>query len=83
MGTADAGRGDSTPGAHTWQSSRAMASVDKLILRAGNGLLEGMLDLVPSARVAQKVARDPSAVAVRYAMHDPSESLLVVRTHAG
>ncbi len=38
---------------------------------------------LPSARVAQKVARDPSAVAVRYAMHDPSESLLVVRTHAG
>ena len=52
VGTADAGRGDSTPGAHTWQSSRAMASVDKLILRAGNG------------RPSQILSRDMAEVSV-------------------
>lgn len=50
---------------------------------ADDGLHHHGVFRLPSARVAQKMARDPSAVAVRYSMHDPAESLLVVRTHAG
>jgi len=53
------------------------------ILRAGNGLLEGMLDLVPSARVAHiGVYRDPkSLAAVEYyfkAPEDLSDRLTIV-----
>jgi len=53
------------------------------ILRAGNGLLDGMLDLVPSARVAHVgLYRDPATlVAVEYYFKVPdnlSERLLVV-----
>jgi uracil phosphoribosyltransferase len=45
------------------------------ILRAGNGLLEGMLDLVPSARVGHVgLYRDPeSLVAVEYYFKVPHE----------
>src|SRR3954469_6717327 len=45
------------------------------ILRAGNGLLEGMLDLVPSARVAHiGVYRDPvSLAAVQYYFKAPED----------
>ena len=53
------------------------------ILRAGNGLLEGMLDLVPSARVAHiGIYRDPKTLsAVEYyfkAPEDLSERLTIV-----
>jgi len=53
------------------------------ILRAGNGLLEGMLDLVPSARVAHVgVYRDPKTLAaVEYyfkAPEDLSDRLVIV-----
>jgi uracil phosphoribosyltransferase len=53
------------------------------ILRAGMGFLEGMLDLVPSARVAHiGLYRDPkSLTAVEYyfkAPHDLSERLVIV-----
>jgi uracil phosphoribosyltransferase len=53
------------------------------ILRAGMGFLEGMLDLVPSARVAHiGLYRDPkSLTAVAYyfkAPHDLSERLVIV-----
>jgi uracil phosphoribosyltransferase len=53
------------------------------ILRAGNGLLEGMLDLVPSARVAHiGVYRDPqSLAAVEYyfkAPEDLADRLVIV-----
>ncbi|WP_350336033.1 uracil phosphoribosyltransferase [Coralliovum pocilloporae] len=53
------------------------------VLRAGNGLLEGMLDLVPSARVAHVgLYRDPKTlVAVEYyfkAPEDISDRLVVV-----
>src|SRR3712207_4768882 len=53
------------------------------ILRAGVGLLEGMLDLVPSARVAHiGLYRDPaSLVAVEYyfkAPEDVAERLVIV-----
>jgi uracil phosphoribosyltransferase len=45
------------------------------ILRAGNGLLEGMLDLVPSARVAHiGVYRDPvSLAAIQYYFKAPED----------
>ena len=45
------------------------------ILRAGNGLLEGMLDLVPSARVAHiGLYRDPETLqAVEYYFKAPSD----------
>ena len=45
------------------------------ILRAGNGLLEGMLDLVPSARVAHiGLYRDPATLqAVEYYFSAPEE----------
>ncbi|MEL6946523.1 MAG: uracil phosphoribosyltransferase [Pseudomonadota bacterium] len=45
------------------------------ILRAGNGLLEGMLDLVPSARVAHVgLYRDPDTLeAVEYYYKAPSD----------
>ncbi len=45
------------------------------ILRAGNGLLEGMLDLVPSARVAHiGLYRDPKTlVAVEYYFKAPED----------
>jgi uracil phosphoribosyltransferase len=53
------------------------------ILRAGMGLLEGMLDLVPAARVAHVgIYRDPETLdAVEYyfkAPHDLSERLVIV-----
>jgi uracil phosphoribosyltransferase len=53
------------------------------ILRAGNGLLEGMLDLVPSARVAHVgVYRDPvTLAAVEYyfkAPEDLADRLVIV-----
>ncbi len=53
------------------------------ILRAGNGLLEGMLDLVPSARVAHiGVYRDPETLkAVEYyfkAPEDMADRLVIV-----
>jgi uracil phosphoribosyltransferase len=53
------------------------------ILRAGNGLLEGMLDLVPSARVAHiGIYRDPKTLeAVEYyfkAPDDLGERLVIV-----
>jgi uracil phosphoribosyltransferase len=53
------------------------------ILRSGNGLLEGMLDLVPSARVAHiGIYRDPKTLsAVEYyfkAPEDLSERLTIV-----
>src|SRR5262249_17579224 len=53
------------------------------ILRSGNGLLEGMLDLVPSARVAHiGIYRDPNTLsAVEYyfkAPEDLSERLTIV-----
>jgi uracil phosphoribosyltransferase len=53
------------------------------ILRSGNGLLEGMLDLVPSARVAHiGIYRDPTTLsAVEYyfkAPEDLSERLTIV-----
>ena len=53
------------------------------ILRAGNGLLDGMLDLVPSARVAHVgLYRDPATlVAVEYYFKVPdnlAERLLIV-----
>jgi uracil phosphoribosyltransferase len=53
------------------------------ILRAGTGLLDGMLDLVPSARVAHiGLYRDPaSLVAVEYyfkAPEDVAERLVIV-----
>lgn len=53
------------------------------VLRAGNGLLEGMLDLVPSARVAHVgLYRDPKTlVAVEYyfkAPEDISDRLVIV-----
>jgi uracil phosphoribosyltransferase len=53
------------------------------ILRAGNGLLEGMLDLVPSARVAHiGLYRDPRTLeAHEYyfkAPHDLSDRLIIV-----
>ena len=45
------------------------------VLRAGNGLLEGMLDLVPSARVAHVgVYRDPATLkAVEYYFKAPED----------
>src|SRR5258708_16257540 len=45
------------------------------VLRAGNGLLEGMLDLVPSARVAHiGIYRDPATLApVEYFFKAPSD----------
>lgn len=45
------------------------------VLRAGNGLLEGMLDLVPSARVAHVgVYRDPKTLAaVEYYFKAPDD----------
>ena len=45
------------------------------ILRAGNGLLEGMLDLIPSARVGHVgIYRDPETlVAVEYYFKVPDE----------
>jgi uracil phosphoribosyltransferase len=45
------------------------------ILRAGNGLLEGMLDLVPSARVAHVgIYRDPETLqAVEYYFKAPDD----------
>jgi uracil phosphoribosyltransferase len=45
------------------------------ILRAGNGLLEGMLDLVPSARVAHiGLYRDPESLeAIEYYFKAPSD----------
>jgi uracil phosphoribosyltransferase len=45
------------------------------ILRAGNGLLEGMLDLVPSARVAHiGIYRDPNTLqAVEYYFKAPED----------
>ena len=45
------------------------------ILRAGNGLLEGMLDLIPSARVGHVgIYRDPETlVAVEYYFKVPEE----------
>src|SRR5690348_6575801 len=45
------------------------------ILRAGNGLLEGMLDLVPSARVAHiGIYRDPTTLApIEYFFKAPSD----------
>ena len=53
------------------------------ILRAGNGLLDGMLDLMPSARVGHVgLYRDPeSLVAVEYyykVPHDLGERLVIV-----
>ncbi|MDH3690299.1 MAG: uracil phosphoribosyltransferase [Gammaproteobacteria bacterium] len=53
------------------------------ILRAGNGLLDGMLDLLPSARVGHiGLYRDPdSLVAVEYyykVPHDISDRLVIV-----
>jgi len=53
------------------------------ILRAGNGLLEGMLDLVPSARVAHiGLYRDPQTLeAIEYyfkAPDDVAERLVIV-----
>ncbi len=53
------------------------------ILRAGNGLLEGMLDLVPSARVAHVgIYRDPETLeAVEYyfkAPEDLADRLVIV-----
>jgi len=53
------------------------------ILRAGNGLLEGMLDLVPSARVAHiGVYRDPATLAaIQYyfkAPEDLADRLVIV-----
>jgi uracil phosphoribosyltransferase len=53
------------------------------ILRAGNGLLEGMLDLVPSARVAHVgIYRDPKTLApVEYyfkAPEDLADRLVIV-----
>lgn len=53
------------------------------ILRSGNGLLEGMLDLVPSARVAHiGIYRDPATLrAVEYyfkAPDDLSQRLVIV-----
>ncbi len=53
------------------------------ILRAGNGLLDGMLDLLPSARVGHVgLYRDPQTlVAVEYyykAPHDMADRLVVV-----
>jgi uracil phosphoribosyltransferase len=53
------------------------------ILRAGNGLLEGMLDLVPSARVAHiGLYRDPETLeAIEYyfkAPEDVAERLVIV-----
>jgi uracil phosphoribosyltransferase len=53
------------------------------VLRAGNGLLEGMLDLVPSARVAHVgVYRDPATLAaVEYyfkAPEDLADRLVIV-----
>ena len=53
------------------------------ILRAGNGLLEGMLDLVPSARVAHiGIYRDPKTLApVEYyfkAPEDLADRLVIV-----
>jgi uracil phosphoribosyltransferase len=53
------------------------------VLRAGNGLLEGMLDLVPSARVAHVgVYRDPNTLeAVEYyfkAPEDLADRLVIV-----
>jgi uracil phosphoribosyltransferase len=53
------------------------------ILRAGNGLLEGMLDLVPSARVAHiGVYRDPvTLAAIQYyfkAPEDLADRLVIV-----
>jgi uracil phosphoribosyltransferase len=53
------------------------------ILRAGNGLLEGMLDLVPSARVAHiGIYRDPETLApVEYyfkAPEDLADRLVIV-----
>ncbi|WP_421725122.1 uracil phosphoribosyltransferase [Bauldia sp.] len=53
------------------------------ILRAGNGLLEGMLDLVPSARVAHiGIYRDPESLeAVEYyfkAPEDLADRLVIV-----
>ena len=46
------------------------------VLRAGNGLLEGMLDLVPSARVGHVgLYRDPETlVAVEYYFKVPGRS---------
>ena len=45
------------------------------VLRAGNGLLEGMLDLIPSARVGHVgLYRDPDTlVAVEYSFKVPAE----------
>ena len=45
------------------------------ILRAGNGLLEGMLDLIPSARVGHVgIYRDPDTlVAIEYYFKVPDE----------
>ncbi len=45
------------------------------ILRAGNGLLEGMLDLVPAARVAHiGLYRDPESLeAIEYYFKAPSD----------
>jgi len=45
------------------------------ILRAGNGLLEGMLDLIPSARVGHVgIYRDPATlVAIEYYFKVPDE----------
>ena len=45
------------------------------ILRAGNGLLEGMIDLVPSARVAHiGIYRDPATLApIEYFFKAPSD----------
>jgi uracil phosphoribosyltransferase len=53
------------------------------VLRAGNGLLEGMLDLVPSARVAHVgVYRDPTTLAaIEYyfkAPEDLADRLVIV-----
>ena len=53
------------------------------ILRAGNGLLEGMLDLIPSARVGHiGLYRDPETlVAVEYyfkVLRDLSDRLVIV-----
>jgi uracil phosphoribosyltransferase len=53
------------------------------VLRAGNGLLEGMLDLVPSARVAHiGVYRDPKTLAaIEYyfkAPEDLADRLIIV-----
>ena len=53
------------------------------VLRAGNGLLEGMLDLIPSARVGHVgLYRDPdSLVAVEYYFkvpHDLEDRLVII-----